>query len=103
LSGSTFFCPACTVTSNDIIGVTFSEFTGERLAITEFNNSHTMAKISRICGLRHFLPLSHGQSGWVDQMFIAHFFDHELYAHYDGLALDNRSTTLTEQKLTSVA
>jgi hypothetical protein len=88
---------------DDIIGFTFSEFTGERLAITEFNNSHPMAKISPIFGLRHFLPVSHGQSSWVEQMFMAHFFDHELYAHCDGLTLDNRFAALTEQKLTSVA
>ena len=38
---------------DDIIGLTYSEFNGERLAIAEFNNAHPMTKISPIFGLRH--------------------------------------------------
>ena len=41
---------------DDIMGLTFSEYNGERLAIADFNASHTMRKISPIYGLRHFLP-----------------------------------------------
>lgn len=79
---------------DDIIGFTYSEFTGERLAITEFNNSHAMAKISPIFGLRHFVPSSQSQQSWIEQMFMTHIFDHKLYANFDGLALDDKSTNL---------
>jgi hypothetical protein len=70
---------------DDILGFTFSEFTGERLAITEFNAAHMMRKISPIFGLRHFVPSSEVEAIWVQQMFMAHIFDHELYGHPDGL------------------
>jgi hypothetical protein len=32
---------------DDIVGFTFSEYTGERLAITEFNNAHQMKRFLR--------------------------------------------------------
>ena len=70
---------------DDIVGFTFSEFTGERLAIAEFNESHEMKKISPIFGLGHFLPSPHDRAVWPEQMFLAHLFDHELYGEYDGL------------------
>ena len=73
---------------DDILGETFSEYTGERLAISEFNSAHTMRKISPIFGLRYFLRPPHSQEGWPDQMFIAHLFDHELYGRYAGTAKD---------------
>ena len=72
---------------DDIIGFTFSEFTGERLAIAEFNESHEMRKISPIFGLKHFLPKPFADQAWRDQMYIAHIFDHELYACDDGLVV----------------
>jgi hypothetical protein len=70
---------------DDIIGFTYSEFTGERLAITEFNERHDMRKISPIFGLCHLLPSPHDRDVWPQQMFIAHIFDHRLYGEYDGL------------------
>ena len=70
---------------DDIIGFTFSEFTGERLAIAEFNERHERRKISPIFGLGHFLPPPHDRAVWPEQMFLAHLFDHELYGEYDGL------------------
>jgi hypothetical protein len=73
---------------DDILGETFSEFTGERLAIAEFNDSHKMRKISPIFGLRYFLRAPHNQEAWSEQMFIAHIFEHELYGHWEGSARD---------------
>jgi hypothetical protein len=73
---------------DDILGETFSEFTGERLAISEFNAVHPMRKISPIFGLRYFLPPPHNQEAWADQMFIAHLFDHQQYGHWEGSAKD---------------
>ena len=70
---------------DDIMGFTFSEFTGERLAIAEFNQRHERRKISPVFGLRYFLPRPHDQEVWPDQMYLAHMFDHERYGDFDGL------------------
>lgn len=72
---------------DDILGFTFSEYTGERLAIAEFNNSHQMRKISPIFGLKYFLPRRYSGDLWCDQMYIAHIFDHDLYGRHDGLVI----------------
>ena len=73
---------------DDILGETFSEFTGERLAVSEFNAAHNMRKISPIFGLRYFLRGYHQTEAWPDQMFIAHLFDHELYGAYEATVKD---------------
>jgi hypothetical protein len=73
---------------DDMLGETFSEFTGERLAITEFNNAHPMRKISPIFGLKYFLHPPHDQQAWSEQMFIAHMFEHGQYGQYENTARD---------------
>ena len=70
---------------DDVLGFTYSEFTGERLAVAEFNERHAMRKISPIFGLNHFVPAPHNRAVWHEQMFLAHIFDHRLYGEYDGL------------------
>ncbi len=72
---------------DDILGFTFSEYTGERLAIREFNKKHEMRKISPIFGLKYFLQEPYSNQIWCDQMYIAHIFDHELYGRADGLVV----------------
>ena len=55
----------------------FNEFTGELLAIREFNEAHTDRKLAQIAGLRHYfrtLPTL-----WHEQMYVAHFFKHPQY------------------------
>lgn len=71
---------------DDITGFTYSEFTGERLAISEFNQSHTMRKISPIYCLRHYVPKIYRQTLWPEQFYMAHFFEHPLYGKPDGLS-----------------
>jgi hypothetical protein len=83
---------------DDILGETFSEFTGERLAIAEFNERHKMRKISPIFGLRYFLHPPHNQEAWAEQMFIAHMFDHELYGHWEGSTKDAGGWTELQAK-----
>jgi len=70
---------------DDIMGFSYSEFTGERLAITEFNETHPMRKISPIFGLRHYLPPQYFQKMWPEQLYFAHAFDHPTYSKYDGV------------------
>jgi hypothetical protein len=71
---------------DDIMGFTHSEFTGERLAVAEFNARHAMRKIAPVYGLRYFLPPDRSNGPWVESFFIAHIFDHALYGHFDNLA-----------------
>jgi hypothetical protein len=75
---------------DDIIGCTYSEFTGERLAIREFNCASELRKISPIYGLRYFVAREMMNDPWVEQMYIAHFFDHELYNARDGFVRTDR-------------
>jgi len=70
---------------DDFIGFTFSEYSGERLAIAEFNAAHSMRKLSPIFGLKYFLPEKHANASWTDQLFLAHIFDHVSYGSNDGL------------------
>jgi hypothetical protein len=70
---------------DDIMGFSFAEFNGERLAIREFNDAHESRKISPIFGLKYFLPRQHAHAQWTEQMYLAHILDHDAYGQYDGL------------------
>jgi len=72
---------------DDILGFSFAEFNGERLALKEFNDSHPARKISPIHGLRHFIPKPMADSPWVEGIYLTHILDHDLYGHDDGLVL----------------
>ncbi len=55
----------------------YNEFTGELLAINEFNQAHEDRKLARIAGLRHnFRSLP---ALWHEQMYVAHLFKHPHY------------------------
>ena len=57
-----------------------SEFTGELLAIGEFNQKHQRRKLARISGLRYKVMPFDGP--WVSGMFVLHLFDHPRYNDY---------------------
>jgi hypothetical protein len=57
-----------------------SEFTGELLAIREFNSAQEHRKLAKIHGLRYkLLPL---EDPWIDSMYVLHIFDHPRYKDY---------------------
>lgn len=59
------------------IDYAYNEFTGELLAISEFNATHPSIKIAPVRGLRFFgqrLP-----AVWHEQIFVAHLFEHPDY------------------------
>lgn len=73
---------------DDIIGPDHelhSEFAGELLAISEFNQRHTTRKLAPIHGLayKRILP-----AAWNDAMMVLHAFDHPLYSRYLGNTQD---------------
>jgi hypothetical protein len=69
---------------DDILGYTFNDFAGELLAISEFNACHDKRKISKVNGLRYFVPAKLSQQPWTEQFYMLHVFEHELYARYDN-------------------
>ena len=75
---------------DDIMGFTFSEFTGERLAIADFNNANPFRKISPIYGLRYFVPRQFEDAYWIQCMYLAHFFEHPLYNLDGGLVVQKQ-------------
>ena len=70
---------------DDIMGFSFSQYNGERLAIEDFNAGHDMKKISPIYGLKYFLSPPYNQEVWPEMFYMAHIFDHPLYCRYDGM------------------
>ncbi len=68
---------------DDILGYTFGDHVGERLAISEFNDSHELIKVSPIYGLRHYVPTQYANRMW-EKNYMAHIFNHPLYANHDG-------------------
>jgi hypothetical protein len=88
-----FLLPRVHCYFDDIMALTCGDCVGERLAISEFNVSHDVRKISRIYGLRHCLPPRLADQIWVEMFYMAHIFDHDLYGAYDGL-VKGRDTDL---------
>ena len=57
----------------------YNEYTGELLAIREFNQEHEDRKIALIHGLIHHRII---KSSWCNAMYALHVFDHPLYNQY---------------------
>jgi hypothetical protein len=75
-----YFLPRVACYFDDMVGDidwAYNEFTGELLAIKEFNDRHEVIKLAPVRGLRFFgnrLPES-----WHEQIFVAHLFEHADY------------------------
>ncbi len=68
---------------DDIMGFSFSDFNGERLAIAEFNTEQSSRKISLIHGLNYYTKEMN--KIWTEQQYMAHIFDHPRYGDNDGM------------------
>lgn len=77
---------------DDIMGFTYSDFNGERLAISEFNTTHSMRKLSPLYGLKYFVPSSFRNSPKAEYFYFLHIHDHPLYNHPDSLRTEMRIT-----------
>jgi hypothetical protein len=69
---------------DDILGPSWSDFNGERAAISEFNQLHPHRKVGPVYGLKYGLPRSEFELSWPEQIFVAHIFDHDRYGDYEG-------------------
>ena len=70
---------------DDIMGFGYNDFTGERLAIHEFNQEHALRKLAPVYGLKWFVPQDHFNDRWIEMLQIAHLFDHPLYGKLEHL------------------
>lgn len=68
---------------DDLMGLTYSDYNGERLAIAEFNTLHAMRKISPLYGLKYFVPPAYINNQWPELFYFLHIFDHPLYNEPD--------------------
>ena len=82
----TYLLPRVFSYFDDILGHTYNDYCGERLAISEFNSSHVNTKLCPIYGLRYFIPrTAYVSYGWPEGMFITHIFDHKRYNLRDSI------------------
>lgn len=58
----------------------YSDFTGERLAIEDFNTANQMRKIA----VPHYLRAREGLGTWRHQIWVCHLFDHPDYNRFVG-------------------
>jgi hypothetical protein len=78
-----YLLPRVFIYFDDIIGDALwlcNEFTGEALAVDEFNASHTTKKIAR----NHYLSFEFPHDRWPSQIYIYHDFQHPKYNEYIG-------------------
>lgn len=74
---------------DDIMGATFGDLNGQRLAMNEYNSQQAPHRgISPVYGLRYHVGWPHSGAPWPDMLFWAHFLDHPRYGAYDGMAGD---------------
>ncbi len=74
-----YFLPRVFCYFDDMVGddwALYSEFTGEYLAINEFNEENEDKKLAKIHGLMHKRRIT---EPWNDKIFILHRFHHKLY------------------------
>jgi hypothetical protein len=91
-AGDSLLLPRVLCYFDDILGFTYNDYTGERLAISEFNATHSMRKLSPIYGLRYFMPSRLAETPLAETFFFLHIFNHRLYNHPDSL---RKVTTIT--------
>lgn len=75
-----YFLPRIWTYFDDIIGEEHSDFTGERLAIADFNARSRNAKITQ----DHYLRYQALPQQWKYQIFTYHDFDHPDYCKFVG-------------------
>lgn len=83
-AGDDMLLPRVMCYFDNILGHSYSDFTGERLAISEFNN-HTTRKLSPVHGLKYFVPAPYRDDRYWECMYFAHLFHHRAYANIDAI------------------
>jgi hypothetical protein len=87
---ATDYLPACLLYVDDMHHVTHNPWSGEILAINEFNASHNNRKIAPYAFLRSERLFKN--AAWIDHFFVMHTLDHPVRVHGIGQSqrrLDN--------------
>lgn len=84
---SKYLLPRIPCYFDDILGHTYNDFAGERLAIHEFNDRHEERKLSPVYALQHYVPARYADDRRWEGMYFTHFFDHPLYSAPDSLRI----------------
>jgi hypothetical protein len=82
-AGASHFLPRVFMYFDDIIGDDVwlcNEFSGERLAIDEFNRGHGKMKIAK----NHSVQFQYPNARWSHQIYICHDFEHPKYNEFVG-------------------
>ena len=82
-AGERYYLPRVFCYFDDTIGTEehlHNDYTGERLAINEFNQSHSETKL----GLPYHLLARKVVESWYHQIWICHFFSHSRYNEFIG-------------------
>lgn len=77
-AGERYYLPRAFCYFDDTVGTSvelYNDFTGQRLAINEFNQAHTDVKL----GLAYHLLAKKVVEPWYHQIWICHFFGHSRY------------------------
>lgn len=69
---------------DDLFGFAWSDFTGERAAIDEYNAANERRKIAKIHGLRFELAPEEFTREWHEKLYVFHAFDHPRYGDSEG-------------------
>jgi hypothetical protein len=77
--------PRTSCSFRNVIGKDYCEYTGELLAIAEFNSMHVMRKVSAIPGFQFIIPSPFNSLWWIQMMYNLHIFDHPLYNSPEAL------------------
>jgi len=83
LAPEKYLMPRIFCYSDDILGTEmelYNDFTGQRLAINEFNNERQDIKL----GVPYYLANLGISDAWWHQIWIAHIFNHSLYNKFVG-------------------
>jgi len=81
-NAQSFFLPRVFCYFDDCVGDDYqlhSHYTGELLAIEEFNGNHDNMKLAKIHGLSYKRRIP---DAWNEEMYGLHIFDHKLYKNY---------------------
>lgn len=76
------YLPTSLLYLDDIIHLSNSRFTGELLALEEFNAAHPMRKIDRHRFLRRERIFKN--ASWIDQIYVLHVLDHPVMQQLDA-------------------
>lgn len=66
---------------DDILGYTYGDHNGNRLAMSDSNIRFSPCKFSPVHGLKYYVPPQDKNSAWADKFYYLRVSNHTLYNH----------------------